>query len=223
MGVDLGKVHDPTAICIVEYVPIKIAETGAWWHENDTDPAHDWTQTQPDTLYLVRSIDRLALGTSYPEISRRIVGMCRKLRGRYAHADIHLLMDNTGVGRGPVDQVRELLDPAILLTGISITGSDKCDPSPLYKPEASCGKAFMVIRAQTVLQKRLLQMPKGPMVHELVSELSTFEVRTSITGYDRYAAFTVGTHDDLVIALCLSILGDAHTQGVRYSTPGLYG
>jgi hypothetical protein len=220
IGVDLGKVRDYSAIVITEYTPVRMPEDGGYWLDLGPTPAEKkWITSVPDTLYQVRMLERIALGSSYPDVARRINKICRRLRKEKPGARIHLVMDQTGVGRGPVDIVRELLDPTIRLSAVNFTGTDRCDYAPLHRPEVNMGKAFLVVRLQTTLQKRLLQVPRGQFSTDLIAELASFEVHTSRTGHDTYGAFAVGTHDDLVNALGLSILGSATGDEVKYGPP----
>lgn len=222
MGVDLGKVSDPSAVVVTEYTPVRVMENGEYWIDIGPTPEEKkWTKSVPDTLYDVRLLQRIPLGTSYPNVAREINAMCKRLKEGRPFARIHLVVDKTGVGAGPVDILREMLDKSIRLTAVTFTGTDKCDYAPLQRPEASCGKAFMVVRLQTTLQKDLLHLPKGEMITAVVVEMRNFEVRTTITGHDTYGAFKIGTHDDLISALGLSILGTAKGDDVQ-TGPAIY-
>lgn len=224
VGVDLGKVRDKSAIVITEYTPVRVQASGAWWVDTGVMPEEKkWTRSVKDTLYTVRMLQSIQLGTSYPDVGRRIAKVCRDLRTQHEAATIHLVLDQTGVGRGPVDIVKELLPTnlQIKLTAVTLTGTNWCQSAPLHRPDCSCGKAFMVVRLQSIMQKLLLQLPKGPLIAEVVEEMKRFEVRTKLNGHDTYGAFAVGTHDDLVTALGLSVLGSAHLPGVSIG-PRIY-
>jgi len=223
VGVDLGKTADPTAIVVCEYAPVQVAPDGSWWESGgNPDPDKSWREGQPDTLYRVRAIQRQKLGTSYPVIARGVNALCQRIRTANPAAQLHVLVDQTGVGRPVVDMMREYLDAGVHLTGVNFTGTAWCDSAPLHRLQCSMGKAYMVVRLQTTLQKRLLHLPKGAMITDLLAELTGFEVRTSITGHDTYGAFKTGEHDDLVCALGLAILGDAEGERARVVAPGLY-
>jgi hypothetical protein len=59
----------------------------------------------------------------------------------------------------------------------------------------------MVSRLQALLQNGRLHLPRTPEAETLTEELQNFEIRVSEDANDRYGAFKVGTHDDLVTAL----------------------
>lgn len=222
IGVDLGKIRDYAAIVVTEYTPIRVQADGTWWLDIGPPPEEKkWIRTVPDTLYQVRSLRRLQLGTSYPAVGRAINDMCKRLRKKHPEATIYLLMDKTGVGAGPVDIVRELLEPVlkIRLVPCTLTGTDRCEYAPLARTDLSVGKAYMVVRLQAVMQKRLLDVPAGDISRDAIEELKSFEVKTARNGHDTFGAFATGAHDDLITALGLSILGDAHGDRVTYGAP----
>lgn len=224
VGVDLGKVRDKSALVVTEYTPVRVQANGTWWVDTGTMPEEKkWTRSVKDTLYTVRMVRSITLGTSYPDVAREIVKICRRLRKEHHAAEVHLVIDQTGVGRAPVDMVREQLDAAlrVKLTAVNFTGTSWCQSAPLHRPEVSCGKAYLVVHLQSVMQKLLLQLPKGQLIAEVVEELKAFEVRTALNGHDTYGAFKTGAHDDLVNALGLSVLGSAHLPGVTIG-PRLY-
>ena len=70
------------------------------------------------------------------------------------------------------------------------------------------GKAHLVSRLQVVLQSGSLRLPETPEARHLAEELFDYEIRVDENANDRYGAFRVGAHDDLVTALGLAVLGD---------------
>ena len=65
----------------------------------------------------------------------------------------------------------------------------------------SLGKAYLVSRLQALLQSGRLHLPRTAEAEVLTDELLTYEIRVDKNANDRYGAFRVGTHDDLVTAL----------------------
>ncbi len=222
IGVDIGKRKDPTALVIVEYEQVMLSgEAMALQRPRGLfDPLPDPRFIEPeyDTRYLVRSLGRLPLGTSYPDVALHINRVCKNIRVHQPKADQYLLIDQTGVGAGVVDMMKRLLDPAIHLTAVTFTGTDHCDSAPLHRPEVSMGKAYMVSRLQAFLQNRMLQLPKSPLAEALILELKQYEVRVQESGHEKYGAFSEGTTDDLVSALGMACLGDCH-EVVGYRPP----
>ena len=88
VGVDLGQARDFTAIAVVERAGLQ----DGW------DPVvYAWKKK---TVLRVRYLERVPLGTAYPDVVERVVGVTRapKLTGR-----CDLALDATGVGRPVVD------------------------------------------------------------------------------------------------------------------------
>ena len=66
------------------------------------------------------------------------------------------------------------------------------------------GKACLVSRLQTLLQSDRIHLPRTAGAEVLAEDLRNFEIRVDENANDRYGAFRVGTHDDLVTALDLA-------------------
>jgi len=86
IGVDIGQRRDPTAICVAE------------------------TQRRPsgkatEEHYLIRHLERLPLGTPYPEVARRLAEIATRTRERGRDTP-RLYLDATGVGQPVVDVLR---------------------------------------------------------------------------------------------------------------------
>ena len=80
------------------------------------------------------------------------------------------------------------------------------------------GKAFLVSRLQSLLQHGRLHLPKTPETELLAKELLDYEIRVDEDANDKYGAFKVGTHDDLVTALGLACLRDPRREPPRVTT-----
>lgn len=95
-------------------------------------------------------------------------------------------------------------------TFIGVDIGQKRDPTAICVavPEVSLGKAFLVSRLQALLQTRRLHLPRSPEAEALAQELLDYEIRVDENANDRYGAFRVGTHDDLVTALGLAVQSD---------------
>ena len=109
VGVDLGQSRDFTAIAVVE----RAEKTGAW------DPVgYAWRKVVALEL---RYLERMALGTPYPEVVERVAQVTRsgELDGR-----CHLAVDGTGVGRPVVDLLRRARPNCVLLPAM-ITSGDR--------------------------------------------------------------------------------------------------
>lgn len=189
VGLDLGQSRDYTAIAAVE----RAEETGAW------DPllyAH-----RRKTVLRVRHLERVPLGTSYPDIVERVRDVVRSpdLAG-----DCHLVVDATGVGRPVVDLLqRRGLGCNIL--SVMITGADAESSSGGYY---RVPKRDLIVGVQLLLQREALQiagrLPAGPT---LVKEMRDMRVKVTLGGKEQYGAWREGEHDDLVLAVALGCWG----------------
>ena len=83
MGVDIGQKRDPTAIAVAE---IEYRDS-------------DLPGRKKESHYLVRHLERLPLGTPYPQVSGRIGEICQRLKNQTGSRP-SLFVDATGVGQG---------------------------------------------------------------------------------------------------------------------------
>src|SRR5260370_413206 len=112
VGIDVGQIHDPTAIAVAECVqtPTGKFRTGEQYRK----PAYLDAQYQfhaavdaqevMRSRYIIRHIERVALGTSYPDVATYIADMLSK--PIFAHRDVRVFIDVTGVGRPVYDDLR---------------------------------------------------------------------------------------------------------------------
>lgn len=178
VGVDVGQRQDFTAICVTE-------------QESRLDLPH----------YLARSIERLSLGTTYPDVVDRVAEIMERLklkaqprRGPRLFA-VELILDATGVGLPIGDMLRERgLDPRLVL----FTGSDTVNQQP--QGVVTVGKAWMVGRMQVLLQSHRLHLPRTVEAGILAKELRDYRIEVNAHANASFNAKS-GAHDDLVIAL----------------------
>ncbi len=175
IGVDIGQKRDPTAICVAQVVL-----RGAIWH------------------YLIHLLERLPLGTSYPEVANRIVEIIDRSE-RTAGERPRVFIDATGVGLPVVDLVQERFQSAV---AVYFTSGNRRYES---RGRVSLGKAWMVSRLQALIRGHRIHLPRVAEGRVLAAELHNFEMRVDQNAHDRYGAFRVGTHDDLVTALGLAV------------------
>jgi hypothetical protein len=190
IGVDIGQKRDPTAIAVAE-VDRRLRPDG-----------------REDTHFLIRHLDRLPLGTPYPAVVERIAGVAREVLRR-SRAQPTVYVDATGVGQPVVDLLHEAQVPGHLLA-VYFTHGDRRTAN---HREVKLGKAFLVSRLQALLQTRRVHLPRTAEAEVLARELLDYEIRVDEQANDRYGAFKVGTHDDLVTALGLAVQDDAQPTG----------
>ena len=189
VGLDLGQSRDFTAVVVLERAEL----TGAW-----DAVMMAWKKT---VRLRLRYLERMALGTSYPEMVERVVTVTRspELAGR-----CHLIVDGTGVGRPVIDLLRKS-GLACQLLPVIITGGDmENSEQGWYRVP----KKDLISGLQVLLQRGGLQIAAGlELGPTLEQELGDMEVRTTPTGREQYGAWRTGQHDDLVLALALACWG----------------
>ena len=207
IGVDIGQKRDPTAIAVAEI---------------DHRPTE---QGRTDTHFVVRYLSRLPLGTPYPEVASRIAEIVNRARDQTGGQPVvYVYLDATGVGQPVVDLVAEQRTGARLLP-VYFTHGDRRSQD---LEKVTLGKAYLVSRLQALLQSRRVHLPDSNEARVLAQELENYEIRVTEDANDRYGAFRVGTHDDLVTALGLAAQVDdpkplkpQHYSGGSWWPPGL--
>jgi hypothetical protein len=192
IGIDIGQRRDPTAICVAEL---------------ESRPG----QTRAEIHYLIRHLDRLPLRTPYPEVARRLHDLCDRV-GRQAAGRPTVYVDATGVGLPVVDILKSAVTEATVVP-VFFTHGDRRNEE---NGEVRLGKAFLVSRLQALLQTVRLHLPRTAEADALAAELRDYEIRVSEDANEKYGAFRVGTHDDLVTALGLAVQVD-HPGGGAFA------
>jgi phage FluMu gp28-like protein len=173
LGVDLGQAHDYTALVVLERA------------ENELHARH---------------IERLPLGTSYPNQVERIVAL---VGSPQLARDVLVAVDGTGVGRAVVDLLREALRVVCApVTAITITGGSTASH---VGSKWSIPKKDLVGAAQVALQTRKLKIASAlPTAQLLADELAAYRVTLSEDGRDSYGNGREAQNDDLVLALAIA-------------------
>ncbi len=186
VGVDFGQTRDFTAIGVLE----RAETTGAW------DPVmFAWKKVVSLRL---RYLERIALGTPYPEVVNRLVQVTQwpELAGR-----CRLAVDGTGVGRPVVDLLRRAR-PGCVLMPVNITsGLRQTEEHGYY----GVPKRDLILGVQVLLQRGVLRIAAG-LEHapDLVKEMAAMQVKITLAGHEQYGGWREGTHDDLVFAVALA-------------------
>jgi hypothetical protein len=180
VGVDIGQKHDPTAIAVAE---------------------HEWRtrEGREEDHWLIRHLERLPLGTPYPEVANRLAEVVSGVRKR-AQSTPTVYVDATGVGQPVVD---EMAARGLWVVAVYFTHGDRRTEEGYGT--VRLGKAWLVSRLQTLLQGGRIHLPNTQETQRLARELLDYEIRVSEDANDKYGAFKVGTHDDLVTALGLAV------------------
>lgn len=116
-------------------------------------------------------------------------------------------VDATGVGQPVVDLLRDGLPGGGVVPVYFTHGDRRIERQGARdRPEVSLGNAYLVSRLQALLQSFRLHLPsKVAEAKVLAEELLNYEIRVDENANDRYGAFRVGTHDDLVTAFGLAV------------------
>ena len=212
LGVDIGQKVDPTAICLVET-----------------------EERNGETHFMVRHLERLDLGTAYPLVTKRLEAIVSGIRrrlldqriayenaiGRWeAHgdpmndADIRMFVDATGVGL-PVCDV--LAAAGVPVTPTYFTHGDRRTEEI---GQVRLGKAWLVSRLKTLAQTNRLHLPTTNDAEAMKRELMDYEIRVDENANDRYGAFKVGSHDDMVTAVGLAVQVDRRRVWADYDNGG---
>jgi hypothetical protein len=185
VGLDLGQKRDHSAMAVVE----KLERPRPYG--------------PPDfEAFVVRYLERLPLGTTYPQVVAHVCAMVGTVR-RFGACE--LVVDATGVGAPVVDMLRRE-GPSCDISSVTITGGEKETGGPGYGGgHYNVPKRDLIASVQLALEKGELRISgllreAGALVEELVDVRKT--ARES--GRDRVGAERAGEHDDLVIALALA-------------------
>jgi hypothetical protein len=188
IGIDVGQKRDPTALCVAE-------------------PEHRAVGERVEVHFMIRHLERLPLGTPYPRVAQRVARITGQVKARTGESPT-IYMDATGVGQPVLDILRAEISGGRLV-GVYFTYGDRRTETTVNRQrQVSLGKALLVSRLQTLLQCARLHLPRTREVEVLTDELLTYELRVDENANDRYGAFKVGTHDDLVTALGLAVQVD---------------
>ena len=174
LGLDLGQAQDYTALAVLE-------RNGS---------------SKKDRKYQLRHLERLPLGTTYPDVVTHVKELMEKdpLRGH-----VLLVVDATGVGLPVIDLLKQ---EGLRPIGITITGGTEATRvgGGYHVP-----KRDLVINLQVLFQSERLKAAESlPLARTFVNELLGFKVKINIRGHDSYEAWREGVHDDLVLAVSLA-------------------
>jgi Terminase RNaseH-like domain len=183
VGVDIGQRRDPAAIAVVEQ-----------------------ERRSTETHHIARYLERLPLGTPYPAVAERVAAVVQGVHAATSGKAPTLYVDATGVGTPIVDVLKAAgVGGLVRLKAVYFTHGDR---RKVERGEVKLGKAWLVSRMQALLQSGLLHLPRNAKAEVLGKELLDYEIRVTEDANERYGAFRVGTHDDLVTALGLATQED---------------
>ena len=191
MGIDIGQKRERTAICVVEF---DLRETGF-------RTVHH---------FVVRHLELLPVETSYPEVAQRLSQVTSGVRQKNDESP-YLYVDATGLGQPIIDLLREETTGLGSITPVYFTHGDQRTQEG---NQVKLGKAYLVSRLQMLLQTGRLHLPRTTESERLAEDLLNYEIRVDENANDRYGAFPVGSHDELVTALGLAVQQEPVLPGI---------
>jgi hypothetical protein len=195
MGIDIGQRREPSALCVAE------AQT----READG---------RSTVHHLVRHLERLPVGTPFPEVARRAAELSAGIRSRAGESP-RVYINATGLGQPVVDLFEEAMTGGRSVVPVFFTHGDRRTETMVgLRTEILLGKAFLVTRLQTLLQTGRLHLPRTAEAETLARELREYEIEVTEDANDRYGAFRVGTQDDLITALGLAVQQELPGPGI---------
>jgi len=203
--VDLGQLHDPTTIAVVEQISAQVHENivGQLTRQGSfgLERLEALETAKPRTQYNIRLLEQAPLGEPYPAQATRL----KRILARQAIAehDPPVWIDYTGVGRAVFDIFRELNVPHVVPVTITFAG----EAGPNGRGGHSVPKIELVSKLQALMHSGVLHMPDTlPLVKVFRRELLDFRVSYTAIGNATFGA-REGAHDDTILAVALAVYG----------------
>ncbi|MBV6434530.1 MAG: hypothetical protein IANPNBLG_04783 [Bryobacteraceae bacterium] len=197
VGLDLGKARDYTAVAVVEQASYQVGERSPVDYRRRTVVRH-----------AVRMLERMPLGTAYPDVARRVG---RIVRGVRAEGWCALVVDATGVGAPVVDLLRRG-GLGCGMTAVTITGGERKTAAAggwrVPKKDLVAGLAVMLEEGRLRVARRMR------WAEEFEEELKNMRVKVTGRGREQYGAWGEGQHDDLVMAVALACWKSGGERGI---------
>lgn len=189
VGLDVGQSIDPSAICALQHQIIP----GNEWIRDYKNKITRQTKTE---RFLVRHLERLPLGMSYPAQIQHV----GSLLGREPLAGAMFALDYTGCGRPVADQFERagLRPQKILITAGNEVTRHGGDTWHVPKSYLVSGLESRMHSGELKVAPELTESPV------LKDELRDFGRKVSESGRVTYNARS-GAHDDLILAICIAL------------------
>jgi hypothetical protein len=220
IGLDIGQKSDYSAVVVVQVGERPGPQTYRSYRTGDLEHV-------PESTYKVRHLARLPLGTPFRDVAQEVVNLVggvwaweKELRqeGYILPTEPQLTrdlwMDATGMGLPVVEMVKNALAVSAktdqcLVHPVVFNYGDRYKRGEFEGHGDVLGKGYLVNRLQVLFEQRQLTLPKGdPQTDAMVEELKAYEIRVDENANERYGAFVVGAHDDMVTALGLTCIED---------------
>ena len=201
IGCDVGQRVDPTAVCVVELEERAVGPVERVQAVSERTGNLILMDAPPrvEAHHIVRHLERLPLDTLYQDVAARLKAICADVQARTKRRPT-LYFDATGAV-----PFLDTLAAAELPATVTPCFFNHGDRRTADGREVKIGKAWLVSQLQVLLQSGRLHLPKTAEAEALAQELLDYEIRIDPDGGDKYGAFKVGKHDDLVTALGLAV------------------
>jgi hypothetical protein len=189
-GVDLGQSQDPTAIIVMRHTRVPL-ETWTVYEKKRT------TRQNVEEHFDVVHAERLPLGTPYPDVVQHV----RDVLNRPPLRDhCYLVIDESGVGRPVADMFT-----AASLRAVRVAITAGIDATKQDGLRWSVAKGLLISGVDARLHSGELRFAAElGEAHTLAEELKDFRRHVGAAGRATYQA-RVGRHDDLVLAVAISL------------------
>lgn len=190
IGIDIGQMHERSAIAVVETATRRPGERGE---------REDGDSSRLEVYHTVRFLERLPVGTTAPALAARLKGIVTGVRDY--HMGYTIFADATAIGQPIIDVL--VHQAGVRLTPVYTTWGDRRVVAE--EGYVTLGKAHLVSQLQALLQTGCLLLPSSDEARVLAKELLDYEITMTEQANDTYGAFVVGTKDELVTALGLAV------------------
>jgi hypothetical protein len=227
LGVDIGQKSDHTAITVVA-----VGERAT--QQMYLDFRDHKLHAMPESTYTVQEMERLPLGTAFKDVAARLVDLVGGLwawendvrkQGMITPYEPQLTwdlwVDATGLGLPVVETIRDALNVSPKTARCHVhptvfTHGDRFVRGGYEQRGDVLGKAYLVSRLVNLIeQRRLILRKSAPDLDAMMEELRTYETHIEPDANDKYGAFAVGAHDDMVTALGLACVEEPGYYSVQ--------
>jgi hypothetical protein len=194
VGVDLGQARDFSAIVINE---CNFA-TRTHYQKSAFESAAGELRREQIAHHRLRHVERVVLGTSYPDVIARVVQVMDRLPSM--SREPRLVVDGTGCGRPVIDMMRksQLRPLAVTITAGSA--------ETIEGMNARVAKRILASTVAVALDYARLQVvADGPHVEVLRGELRAFKVKVNSNQNESFESWREADHDDLVLGSALAV------------------
>ncbi len=189
LAIDLGCVNDFAAIGLLELDGYIVNKLDPLRHASDP--------SRYIATYKLRKLERVPLGTSYPDLIIRIKNL---LESPILFNRTTLVMDATGVGIGVVQFA---IDAGLKPIGVTFTSGKSVGENDLGY---TVPKLDLVMNMILCYESQKVQMSMQlENMEDFIHELKNFKMKKTNKGNDVAEAGKERDHDDLIIAVALAL------------------